>query len=626
MAINLYSKASVDSLLAGKLSVSTLTNGAASGIDSTVPTSGKVLSFDGTNLKWVTASGGGTWGSITGTLSAQTDLNTALNARVSTAGDTMDNNALLEFNDTTSNSTLGINGNGVVTTLAPSPGEYSQLTYNGLLLTDGINTMTMGPTGLTFPDATVQTTAFTGVAPIGNQISIYSGYLYNETTASYVTALTLSGNATVQAKNLKMELGAGGSLTFADGTSMTSAAHSIPGGGSANQVLSKINSADYNVQWSTLSYLVPANNLSDLVSASTARTNLGLGTAATFASTAFSQTANNLSDLASASTARTNLGLGTIATFNDAASDGTTYGRKNGAWSAITSGGGVDVQTFGSSTSSGSFTWTKPAGAKVVDVFLFGAGAGGGAGRRDATTGGRSGGGGGGGGAIFYGRISAAYLGATETVVVGAGGSGAPSQTTNSVNGATGVAGGNTTISFFKANGGNAGSGGGVSNGGSGGATTSLIFISTTAPNSGGGGTTTTGTTAGATSTGTFMVPLGGGGGAGALANITTAAAGGAGGAMVSGQAGINSNIAGGSAGTTAGVAATAGTSQTTNNFQGGTGGGGGYYITGVAGGAGGAGGWPGGGGGGGGASDNGNASGKGGDGANGFAVIITYF
>jgi hypothetical protein len=65
-----------------------------------------------------------------------------------------------------------------------------------------------------------------------------------------------------------------------------------------------------------ISAAATANNLSDLASASAARGNLGLGTAAIQAVSFFAQTANNLSDLANVATARTNLGLGTLATQN----------------------------------------------------------------------------------------------------------------------------------------------------------------------------------------------------------------------------------------------------------------------------------------------------------------------
>jgi hypothetical protein len=63
-------------------------------------------------------------------------------------------------------------------------------------------------------------------------------------------------------------------------------------------------------------YAKRSNNLSDLSSAATARTNLGLTTTATTALTDILLKAGNLSGLANNATARTNLGLGTIATEN----------------------------------------------------------------------------------------------------------------------------------------------------------------------------------------------------------------------------------------------------------------------------------------------------------------------
>ena len=94
--------------------------------------------------------------------------------------------------------------------------------------------------------------------------------------------------------------------------------------------------ADWQTPTSGVGDLVAANNLSDVESASTARTNLGLGGAAVLGVGASSgtvaagndtritgaaQTANNLSDLQSPAVARTNLGLGSAATQASSAFD-----------------------------------------------------------------------------------------------------------------------------------------------------------------------------------------------------------------------------------------------------------------------------------------------------------------
>lgn len=288
-------------------------------------------------------------------------------------------------------------------------------------------------------------------------------------------------------------------------------------------------------------------------------------------------------------------------------------------WSAVASGGGsADIQVFTPGTS----TWTKPAGAKAIEVILIGGGGGGGSGRKGATSTIRCGGGSGGGAGMSRFFMPASVLGATETVIAGAGGTGGAAQTVNSTNGSDGVDGGTSSFGgYMKATGGGHGGAGTAVSGPLGVAGLGLVSDGGIGAAGSGNGTATIpgnskygGAGGGcgyglpAVNTGGFGTPnVDADGATGPTMNFTSLAGGAAGAAL--GSNGSNGNNAVGYAPGSGGGGGAANTSATVNA---GNGGNGGLY------GAGGAGG---------GAATNGTGnSGKGGTGGDGVVVVITYF
>jgi hypothetical protein len=295
-------------------------------------------------------------------------------------------------------------------------------------------------------------------------------------------------------------------------------------------------------------------------------------------------------------------------------------------WAA--GGGGIssaDIQEF---TSTGSSTWTKPAGAKMVYVLMFGGGGGGGSGRKRSVSGlatAASGGSGGGAGGRTELWIPASLLGATETVTVGAGGTGGAANTTNDTNGLPGS--GETSSSFGSlalARAGSSGAGGSttaISGGQGGGGLTETSASASYYDSNGASGSTGSG---GNGSRGGYKAG-GGGGGGGFTASSSTARAGGTGGlggALF--DASTSSTAGGGTAGNTSGAPNGGPGAAASSYFVGGSGGGSGASSSATAG-NGGAGGYPAGGGGGGGAGYA-VTSGAGGNGGNGYVRVVTFF
>lgn len=284
----------------------------------------------------------------------------------------------------------------------------------------------------------------------------------------------------------------------------------------------------------------------------------------------------------------------------------------------------------------GTYTPAFPAGASIGYAILVGAGGGAGAGASyNNTTTTKGGGNGGNTGCVSIYDLTGQLLQVTS-ITVGAGGAGAPGQTTVNADGAAGTAGGDTTLTFsngvvYKAKGGAAGLGG-----------TSGAAVAQTAPTSGGnfalglpggtggigGGTATAGASTPFAPNSEYLSSAGGGG-----AGLTTANAGersGAGGdcgaADGAGWGAGTANVGSGSNGR-AGNPGFPFNSQIysyQSGSQGGSGGGAGTGVSGTGGGKGGDGGGSGASGAGGGANRSATGvSGAGGNGSDGLVMIV---
>jgi len=252
----------------------------------TSPTNGQVLKYNSTTGLWYngTDSAGVAWGGITGTLSSQTDLQTALDGKYSTTNPAgyITSSALTGYATETF-----VTSQGYITSAALSPYLTSATAASTYQTLSGMSSyLTTSAAASTY--APIASPTFTGLATFDNpgnyaiSVPASGGAGYDLRIEGQLISLRNAGTELIR-------IGTGG-IKYPDGVTQ-SVAYPGPSG-----------------------FLLKADNLSGLANTGTARTNLGLGTMAT-------ETASNyLTTATAASTYQTLAGMSSYLTTATAAS------------------------------------------------------------------------------------------------------------------------------------------------------------------------------------------------------------------------------------------------------------------------------------------------------------------
>lgn len=172
----------------------------------TSPTNGQVLKYNSTTGLWYngTDSAGVAWGAITGTLSSQTDLQTALDGKYNKSAGALNSGVDLTIDYPAGNSNVLLNGQNIIFRDNTTANIYGALSNNALIINEpGIGFMQVSVTGLTFADTTFQSTAFipadylskagnlSGLADTSaSRSNLGLGTMATETASNYLTTAT----------------------------------------------------------------------------------------------------------------------------------------------------------------------------------------------------------------------------------------------------------------------------------------------------------------------------------------------------------------------------------------------------------------------------------------------------